>query len=149
MYVPYVHRKQKTNLHTKKQQHKSTHAHFFISLCISYLPIAVCCNCFKSSASPHYSISPGTVMFFSVVMNWTSVVVLVYCVSLRVQCRTDASIFGWLRCADCFWQFVKLYKISLSGDNIIMCAVVFQCTIVNWTSLDPRPFWPREEGSGE
>ena len=40
--------------------------------------------CFKSSASPHYSISPGTIMFFSVIMNWTSVVVFVYWVSVNV-----------------------------------------------------------------
>ena len=33
--------------------------------------------CFKTSASAYHNISSRTVMFFSVVMNWTSVLVLV------------------------------------------------------------------------
>ena len=34
--------------------------------------------CLKSSASTHYGVSSRTVMFFSVIMYWTSVVVFVY-----------------------------------------------------------------------
>ena len=54
---------------------------------INYSRITCVCNkqkCFKSSASAHHSVSSRTVMFFSVIMYWTSVVVLVYWASLNV-----------------------------------------------------------------
>ena len=51
----------------------------------------ICCNYFKSSASAYYNVSSRVVVFFSVVMNGTSVVVFVYCVSMNVLFRPLAS----------------------------------------------------------
>ena len=98
----------------------SLHTHLFIT---------------SHKLSAHYSISSRTVMFFSVIMYCASVVVFVYWASLNVQCRTDASIFNWHWHADCFWQFTKSYKVRLSSDNIVMCAIMFHCIIVNWTAM--------------
>ena len=91
---------------------------------------------FKSSSLAHCNVSSCIVgMFFSIIVYWTSIAVFLHHFSLNVQRRTDASVPNRLVHIDCFWQFTKSYKVRLSSDNIIMCAVVFQCIIVNWTAM--------------
>ena len=93
-------------------------------------------NGLKSLSLAYYSVSSCIVsMFFSVIVHWTSIVVFLYCFSLDIQCRTDAGVLNRLRCIDCFWQFIKSYKVSLSSDNVSVHAVVLDRIIVNRTAM--------------
>ena len=86
-------------------------------------------NSLKSLSVAYYNVSSCIVsMFFSVIVHWTSIVVFLYYFSLDVQCRTGAGILNRLRCIDCFWQFIKSYKVSLSSDNVSV-------HVMNWTAM--------------
>ena len=94
-------------------------------------------NGLKSLSLAYYSVSSWIQLCSSVhvIAHWTSIVVFLYRFSLDMECRTDAGILNRLRCVDRFWQFVKLNKVRFSSDNIVMCAVMLHCIVVNWTEV--------------
>lgn len=55
--------------------------------------------------------------------SWIVYYATLHCALMHpIRCASQpASVLDRLRHIDCFWQFTK-YKVSLSSDNIIMCA---------------------------